>query len=339
MPSDSLDLSRCKSIIIFQNKNLGDGVLLLPFIFFVNSEFPDLHIYVCANRALKAAFFSIRNNVTFVEVENGRDLSLFLLKKRCESHIFFDLQNSIKARFLARICGVSHLVGWGDRSSLFLSHPVKYRLGTIRRQDERNLDLLRRIGLVPSYHEDEIASELRKIESDECFTTLEEPYLVIHPGSRWMFKTLGPSDWLEIVALIKKRLGFNVVVTGGDTWMESELGRQLEQAGAINLVAKTSIQSLIHLIASADGFLGVDTFASHLARFLRTAGVVLFGPSDFRIWGPPLNSTLRVLAADPREFPCMPCNIDGCGHGKVSQCLVSIPNEKIVETLALQLKL
>ena len=337
-PSDSLNLDCHRSIVIFQNKNLGDGVLLLPFIFFVNSKFPHMHIYVCVNKALKVAFSSIGKNVTFVDVTSALDLGLFLLKKTGESTIFFDLQNSIKARFLARLCGVSHRIGWGDQSGLFLSHLVKYRPGTIRRQDERNLDLLRRIGLVPSYHDQEIDSVMRRIGPDQIFAPVQGPYLVIHPGSRWMFKTLGPSDWVEIVALIKIHLGFNIVVTGGDSLMESELGRQLEQAGAINLVGKTSIQSLIHLIANADGFLGIDTFASHLARFLRTVGVVIFGPSDFRIWGPPLESTLRVLTADPREFPCIPCNLDGCGHGKVSECLVGLSNEKIVNALAEQLK-
>jgi heptosyltransferase-3 len=57
-----------------------------------------------------------------------------------------------------------------------------------------------------------------------------------------------------------------------------------------------------------------------------TPTVALFGPSGDKEWGP-WNVVHRVVAAD---FSCRPCGLDGCGGGKVSECLTTLPVEKVL---------
>jgi heptosyltransferase-3 len=52
-----------------------------------------------------------------------------------------------------------------------------------------------------------------------------------------------------------------------------------------------------------------------------TPALALFGPSDERVWGPWLVPH-RVVASS--VHPCRACNLDGCGGGKVSECLTTL---------------
>jgi heptosyltransferase-3 len=60
----------------------------------------------------------------------------------------------------------------------------------------------------------------------------------------------------------------------------------------------------------------------HIAAAMRTPVIALFGPSGELEWGP-WNVAHRIVASD--AHPCRPCGIDGCGGGKVSDCLVQLP--------------
>jgi cyclohexyl-isocyanide hydratase len=48
-------------------------------------------------------------------------------------------------------------------------------------------------------------------------------------------------------------------------------------------------------------------------------------PSDERVWGP-WRVAHRVVASG---HTCRPCNNDGCGGGKVSECLTELPVERV----------
>jgi heptosyltransferase-3 len=62
----------------------------------------------------------------------------------------------------------------------------------------------------------------------------------------------------------------------------------------------------------------------HIAAAMQTPVVALFGPSGELEWGP-WRVPHRIVASS--EHPCRPCGNDGCGGGKVSECLTRLPLE------------
>jgi heptosyltransferase-3 len=60
---------------------------------------------------------------------------------------------------------------------------------------------------------------------------------------------------------------------------------------------------------------------------MNTPCVALFGPSDDARWAP-WQVKHRVLKDG---ISCRPCNLDGCGNGKVSDCLMKIGPDAVVE--------
>ena len=64
----------------------------------------------------------------------------------------------------------------------------------------------------------------------------------------------------------------------------------------------------------------------HIAAAMGTPIVALFGPSGEIEWGP-WRVAHRVIASS--THPCRPCGIDGCGGGKISECLTTLPVERV----------
>ena len=77
-------------------------------------------------------------------------------------------------------------------------------------------------------------------------------------------------------------------------------------------------------------FIGVDSVPMHIAAAMQTPTVVLFGPSGEMSWGP-WQVPHRVVSSE--AHPCRPCGQDGCGGGKLSDCLTSLPVERVLQAV------
>ncbi|HET9651135.1 MAG TPA: glycosyltransferase family 9 protein, partial [Usitatibacter sp.] len=71
---------------------------------------------------------------------------------------------------------------------------------------------------------------------------------------------------------------------------------------------------------------GVDSAPMHIAAAMGTPVVALFGPSGEKQWGP-WHVPHRVVGSD--RHPCRPCGNDGCGGGKVSECLTELEVDRV----------
>ena len=196
------------------------------------------------------------------------------------------------------------------------------------------MDCLRSIGLeVPSSSQHPTIEGFAPSKVIERFELSRDQYLVVHPGARWMFKTLNQNQWVEIVDYLAKRFGVPVIISGDGSELEERLCRsiaaQCESTSKIlNVCGRLSIADLAELINSAKFFVGVDSFASHIANAASTPGIVFFGPTKDHVWGPPIDSAVDLIVSD--RHPCRPCDRDGCGGSKISDCLVDLSIEEII---------
>jgi heptosyltransferase-3 len=101
----------------------------------------------------------------------------------------------------------------------------------------------------------------------------------------------------------------------------------------INLAGRLNLKELGALIDACRCLICVDSVPMHMASALKRPCVALFGPSSEIAWGPWLNADARVVA---QNYSCRPCNLDGCGGSKVSDCLTTLAVEAVLHpTLAL----
>ena len=239
------------------------------------------------------------------------------------------------ARALAPQWAVApRIAGRGRLWKRSFTHLVSAPLASGRHVVECNLDALRRIGIYPGVEERGLTLVAGSAAEERITRLLAEqgladhPFVQVHPCSRWRFKCW-PAD--RMAALIDRlhAQGHRVVLTGAPDAAEAQMidditSRVAQPVGA-NLAGRLSLKELAALTGRARLFIGVDSAPMHIAAAVGTPAVAIFGPSGADLWGPwgvPRSGRHRVVASD--EYTCRPCGLDGCGGGKVSDCLVTL---------------
>ncbi len=224
---------------------------------------------------------------------------------------------------------------WWRRS---FTHQYRLPRNTPRHAVEANLDALRRIGVQPSADDKRLVlvpdanAEARAMAVLREHGCADGGFVQCHPGSRWLFKCW-PAP--KTAALLDRVVtaGHRVVITGAPDPRERALVDEVLGAAhpgtrerIANLTGTLPLDALGAVTARARAFIGVDSAPMHIAAAVGTPVVVLFGPSGELEWGPWLVPS-RVITSS--AFPCRPCGIDGCGGGKVSECLTTLDVDRV----------
>jgi heptosyltransferase-3 len=230
----------------------------------------------------------------------------------------------------------SHARLWRWHFTHFYCQPPR------RHTVESNLDALRRIGIYP----DESEKQLVLVPSVEATTRAADllskrglsknAFIQLHAGSRWLFKCWPADRTAQLIDRIVAD-GLDVVVTGAPDERERGLVaailtaiKPVTRKRTVDLSAQLTLLELAALTRRARAFVGVDSAPMHIAAAMGTPTIALFGPSSAFEWAP-WGVTARVITSDTHL--CGPCNRDGCGGGKVSECLTTIPVDRVYAEL------
>ena len=205
----------------------------------------------------------------------------------------------------------------------------------LRHMAEANLDSLRRIGIQPGPDERCLTlvpgavAEAAVARHLQGFGLAGGDFIHIHPASRWFFKCWPVDSMAALVARLQGE-GHAVVLTAAPSQDEQAMLEAIQArlaTPAFSLSGQLSLKELAALTQAAKLFIGVDSAPMHIAAAVGTPTVALFGPSGDKQWGP-WGVPFRVVAST--RHPCRPCGIDGCGGGKVSDCLTSLSVEEVL---------
>jgi heptosyltransferase-3 len=249
-------------------------------------------------------------------------------------HLSGHLRGAWLARLLKPAYSVAPIVpGRGAFWTRSFTHLYPVVGGGRRHQVELNLDALRRIGIQPQAEE----RRVRFVPGEQAERRIEAllaehrlaagGFVHVHPASRWRFKCWPAKKNAELILRLGAE-GHRVVLTAAPEKSETDFVGEiaaLAEGAALNLAGRLSIKELGALAARAKLFIGVDSMPMHLAAAMGTPTVALFGPSGEHEWGPWMTAH-RVVAS---AHTCRPCGYDGCGGGKVSECLTTLPVEAV----------
>ncbi len=227
---------------------------------------------------------------------------------------------------------------WRRRFTHFYRQPAAATRHTV----ESNLDALRRIGIYPEPSDKRLVLVPGADAQAKAAALLAQhglaarSFIHVHPGSRWLFKCW-PAE--RTAALIDRIVddGLHVVITGAPDERERALVAAIlaaikpaAHARTVDLCGQLSLSELAALAGQARAFVGVDSAPMHIAAAMGTPTVAIFGPSGELQWSP-WGVAARVITSD--AHPCRPCGIDGCGGGKVSECLTTLPVARVYDGL------
>lgn len=345
-PQDAIDPQSVRRVLVTKLRHHGDVLLASP-VFSVLRRFApqaelDALVYaetapMLANHPAIRVVHAIDRRWKQAPVWRQARAEWALLRtlRSRDYDLFVHLTEHRRGAWLARALRPRHAVApvrpdegrlW--RGSFTHLYPLP-RDGRPRHTVEINLDALRRLGIQPDEADKSLvlvpdAAAQRRVEAlREEHELADRAFVVVHPGSRWMFKALPPSQIAGIVAALCAK-GMRVVLTGAPDAQERDyLAAVLDGVldPVVDLSGMLALPELAALIARARVFIGVDSAPMHIAAAMGTPVVALFGPSSEQAWGP-WRVPRRVLVS--HAHACRPCGHDGCGGGKVSDCLAAL---------------
>lgn len=352
MSDNAPDLQTLRRALVVKLRHHGDVLLSSPVFQVLKNHAPQLEIdaLVYADTAPMLALHPAISQLHSIDrnwkrqglrAQFAAERALLARLRARRYDLIVHLTEHPRGAWLARLSGARWAVApkkpgagrWWARSFSHL-YPLIGRRHTV----ELNLDALRRLGLQPGADERRLvllpgAAAETRVDGLLAAAGLQRGGFVhLHPASRWHFKC-----WtVEANAALVERLGeagWPVVLTAAPEAAERRMVAAIVGAArstALDLSGQLSLKELAALTARARLFVGVDSAPMHIAAAMGTPTVALFGPSGERDWGP-WQVAHRVVASGAHR--CRPCGQDGCGGGKVSECLTTLPLAAVADAV------
>lgn len=342
-PRDAVPFEKISRVLVVKLLNHGDVLLTSPIYSVLKAHHPHLEIdalIYADSEAMLSQLPAISQLHLVTRRQHCPDVKTYL---RAEHRLFSTLRSRrydllIHLTENRRGLVLTHLLRpryrvayrYANRSILWqhsFTHFVP-NAGPRRHTVEKHLDTLRRIGLQPTPQERRLVLSIPNDVQERVAVILAnqgiaaKTFIHVHPTSRWLFKCWEPAKFAQTINLLRER-GLPVVLTAAPNAMENEFIQQIltrVEYPVVNLAGQLGLKELAAVTQNAKCFVGVDSVPMHIAAAVQTPVVVLFGPSGDVEWGP-WQVPHRIITTQP---PCRPCGFDGCGGGKVSECLTDI---------------
>lgn len=342
-----LDFTQIKKVLVAKLRHHGDVLLSSPVFSVLKERYPHLEIDAYLYKETHPMLEGHPAITDFLLYDKGWKKLPFLkryiqemkLLKKIRSKrydLVINLTEGDRGAIAAKVSKAPFAVGFDPQGDGMkgkkecYSHVIKHTPRP-RHTVEKNLDALRVLGLFPSPEERNLSFHIPDEARAHIKATLPDNYVVFHPVSRWMFKTLPISTMSAAVRSLQEK-GEQVVLTASPDPIEKEMNRQIaeQNPGVIDLSGQISLKELGAIIEGARLLVTVDSVPLHLASALKKPTVVVFGPTCDQNWGPYRNPHARVITT---PLSCRPCYQPGCGGSGKSDCLDTLPPSKIIEAI------
>ncbi|MCQ4145590.1 putative lipopolysaccharide heptosyltransferase III [Vogesella sp. AC12] len=348
MLKDAIDLSAVRRVLVIKLRHHGDVLLSSPVLSVLKTHAPhaeiDALVYhdtrdmLSGHPALSQLFTIDRQwKKLGLRGQLAAEWQLLAGLKARHYDLVIQLTEHKRGAWLSRLLRPRWAVAPGGNFGKFFANSFSHRYpvisGNRRHTVEIHLDALRRLGIYPAADE----RRLRLVAGEAAQQSVRQKlaaqgvsgrYLVIHPTSRWLFKTWPAARMAALIEQLRAQ-GETVVLSAAPDPAElallADITGRLSQPVA-SLAGQLSLKELAALIDGAQAFIGMDSVPMHIAAAMQTPCVALFGPSGDIEWGP-WQVPHRLLRT---ELPCRPCGKDGCGGGKRSECLELITETQVL---------
>jgi heptosyltransferase-3 len=346
MVPDAISLTSLRRALVIKLRHHGDVLLTSPVFSTLRQLVPGIEVDALIYDDT-AEMLSHNPDISRVLTipRKGRNLPL-AAQARQELQLLGDLRNrhydllvhlteSWRGAWLARLLRPRLSVAERyptRRSGNFWKNSFTHMAGTPpqggRHTVERHLDALRAVGLQPPAPRQPLRF-VPGAEADGHIAGLLSQHAIardrlihIHPTSRWMFKAWTVEGYAATIAGLMAR-GYRVVMTAAPAEKELRITNAIKalcSPDLVDLSGKLSLKQLGAVIGAARLSVCVDSVPMHMAAAMGTPVVALFGPSSEHEWGP-WQVPNRIIVSG---HSCRPCRLDGCGGGKISDCLTTL---------------
>ncbi len=336
-----------RRILCIKLKHIGDVLLMTPAVRALREAWPESRIGALVPRMTEEVLAGNPDLAEILTFERdagiGGNWRTVQALRRFAPDLVLEMGQGDREAVLGWLSAARQRVGYepgrsGSWRRALLTHVVPWN--GARHIVETNLDLVRACGIPAKASRPVLVVQapMRARMSARLASEglrADEPMVVVHPVSRWLFKAWPESNCVAVIARLLRHARVAVALTSGPAPAEVEAThriltrvQQVRGGGRIlNLIGQTSLLELAAVLERAALFLGVDSAPMHMAAALGVSVVALFGPSGEVSWGPWGEGHAVVTS----PYLCRPCGQDGCLGSKRSDCLEAISPQRVWE--------
>jgi heptosyltransferase-3 len=333
----ALGANEPQRILVIKLRYLGDVLISTPVVTSLRAAFPRAYLSMLVNPGTEAMIAHNPHLDEVLVVERSasslRQLRFVLGLRRRHFDVVIDLTDGDRAAILSRVTGAAIRVGF-NREGLWRGRlythvvPLQQQPIPMTRQNLMALDTLgipvvESTPLLRVRSADEAAAGAAL---DEMLIGPGEPFVAVHPGARWWFKSWPSERFASLIDYMQEKLGMKAVLLGGNQEREiaeAILGRVGTEVRS--LVGRFGLLELAALLRRATLFVGNDNGPMHIAAAVGTPVVGLFGPTDPKVWGPAGQGHATVY----KGIDCRSCFPAGCRRGE-ENCMQLIELEEVI---------
>jgi heptosyltransferase-2 len=301
-----------KRILLIRFGSLGDVVLTTPAIRAVREKFPDAYIsmlvgdkfadIVSADPRLDDVIIFYRDKKSPWEIKRVASL----LKKQ-KFDISIDMQRKFRSSLLAYLSGAILRIGYHQPMG-FLCR-VKIPDLENKHAIERNLDLLKPLGITEASHQLEMfLTDEDKEYADVFFNTnnlTSKPAVIgFFPGAAWAPRCWPAERFAAIGDLAVEKCNAGIVIFGGpgEADIVDSVAQKMKNP-AVLMKDRVKLRQLAAMIQKCSLFISNDTGPMHISVAVDTPTIGLFGPGN-HIKFQPIGQKHTIIRKD---VPCSPC--------------------------------
>ena len=341
-----------KKILIVRLGAIGDVIRTLPALRALRVNLPEAYIaWVVEDRA--ASILKEHPDLDMVfEIPRKKwghkfwklnimvEVGKFIRNLRRENFdVVLDFHGLFKSGLITFLSGARCRVGFSRKfcregNFLFTNQHVSLPDKKINRV-EKNLFLLKALGLEVEEHYPIIPISVQDREVVDKITLYEPsffcgPRIVIHPGSspKTPYKRWDYRRFAELADILIRRYGGKIFFTAGkDEWgLVNRIAQEMKESQYVSCQTETLTQ-LAEIIRRCDLYIGNDTAPMHLAAFVGTPIIALFGPTD-PIENAPYGGGKAIVIQ--KDVSCNPCRNRKCRN---LLCMDAITGEEVLEAV------
>ena len=320
LPSDEPEPARFRMVVRSPNW-LGDAVMSVPTVRSLKLGRPDAHVAVLCPEKLAGFWQRVPDVDEVIAIESGESVFSVAAKVRGRFEVAVVLPNSLRSALEVWLGGIRRRVGFEGHSRKWLLNQIIPKPKENRQVPLHDADVYWAIAKRCGAEEMPVTPTAWKSKRGECVIGIC-PGAEYGPAKRW------PAYKFQMMMKeVNERIDCQWVVLGtaADTAIAQEIVSGVPNA--TDLTGKTSLAELMDLLSALSGLVTNDTGTMHLADFLGTPLVAVFGSTEPRLTGPrgPRSVVIR------QKVECSPCFLRECPID--FRCMEDIPMEDVVQAV------
>jgi lipopolysaccharide heptosyltransferase II len=344
-----------KNILLIQLGDIGDVVLSLPCLRALRENFPDARLIVAVREKARGLIDDCpwADGVISINQEKRPLLEELGYQKRFFTHLrrfHFDLSVNLRledrSAILSFLSGARQRISFYNREGRLWQNRLSTHLNLLDYEAGQYVadyysSLPAAYNLRTRYPLPQLEVSVEKLKQAEALFAEEQvppnqPIIALQPFSKWPYKELETSKYIELIHQITSKYGLPVCLVGSadERQRASAIARDCGPGGVYNLAGKTSMDLLPAVLKACALFIGVDSAGMHIAAAVGTPTVSIFGPSAPASWAPRGPEHLVVH----RNLPCVPCRQKGCDGTERSRCLDELTVAEVMSAVAAQVE-